>query len=94
MQRAIRFIAEGARAVAAILSCMGQSVDAQTRPASFVDAASEVPGLVVDMRYFGTSNFVGARVEGYEAPVCILTRQATAALAAVQRDPACRASSD
>ncbi len=68
------------------LTCTGQSVDAQTRPASFVDVASEVPGLVVDMRYFGTRNFVGTRVEGYDAPVCILSRQAAAAVAAVQRD--------
>lgn len=83
MQRAIRSLLRGL-AVAAIFSCMGQSVDAQTRPSAFVDVASEVPGLVVDMRYFGAHNFVGTRVEGYEAPVCILTRQA-AALAAVQR---------
>lgn len=70
----------------AILSLTGHRVDAQTRPSAFVDVASEVPGLVVDMRYFGTHNFVGTRVEGYDAPVCILTRQAAVALAAVQRD--------
>lgn len=59
---------------------------AQNRPASFVDAAIHIPGLVVDMRYFGSDNFVGSRVEGYEAPVCLLTTQAATALAAVQRD--------
>lgn len=57
-----------------------------TRPADFVDVSTLVPGLVVDMRYFGAHNFVGAKVDGYEAPVCVLTRQAAAALAAVQRD--------
>jgi len=56
------------------------------RPPAFVDAATVIPGLVVDMRYFGTHNFVGARVDGYEAPVCVLSRQAATALAAVQRD--------
>ena len=56
------------------------------RPPAFVDAATVVPGLVVDMRYFGTGNFVGSRVDGYEAPVCVLTQQAATALAAVQRD--------
>jgi D-alanyl-D-alanine dipeptidase len=78
----------GALLFAALAAMLGSGtpVDAQTRPASFVDAASEIPGLVVDMRYFGTRNFVGARVDGYEAPVCILTRQAAAALAAVQKD--------
>jgi D-alanyl-D-alanine dipeptidase len=73
-------------AVAALL-CSGFRVDAQTtRHPAFVDAESVVPGLVVDLRYFGRANFIGARVDGYEAPVCLLTRQAAAALAAVQRD--------
>ena len=36
-------------------------------PAGFVDAATVVDGLVVDMRYFGEDNFVGARIDGYEA---------------------------
>lgn len=77
-------------AAAVIFLAMDVRVDAQTRPAAFVDAATLVPGLVVDLRYFGTRNFVGARVDGYEAPVCLLTRQAAAALAAVQRDLAPR----
>ncbi|MCC6946744.1 MAG: M15 family metallopeptidase [Bradyrhizobiaceae bacterium] len=38
------------------------------------------------MRYFGGNNFVGRRIDGYEAPVCLLTREAAQALAAVQRD--------
>lgn len=53
---------------------------------AFVDAAAIVDGLVVDMRYFGEDNFVGTRIDGYEAPRCLLTRQAAAALARVQRD--------
>ena len=59
---------------------------AAERPAAFVDAAQVVPGLVVEMRYAGDKNFVGARVNGYERPVCLLTRQAGNALAEVQRD--------
>ena len=55
-------------------------------PASFVDAAAVVEGLVVDMRYFGDDNFVGARIDGYEAPRCILVRRAAMALALVQQD--------
>jgi len=61
-------------------------MNAPARPPAFVDAGNAIPGLVVDMRYFGSGNFVGARVDGYEAPVCILTHQAASALAAVQRD--------
>lgn len=83
IRRALRF------ALPALL-LSGTSVAAQTnpsaRPPAFVDAATIIPELVVDMRYFGTNNFVGARVDGYEAPVCVLTQQAATALAAVQRD--------
>lgn len=43
-------------------------------------------GLQVDARYFGTHNFVGRRIDGYEAGKCLLTREAAAALAGVQRD--------
>lgn len=59
---------------------------AQTRPASFVDASTVVPHLVVDMRYLGSDNFVGRPIDGYEKPVCYLTREAAAALADVARD--------
>ena len=58
---------------------------AQTPP-GFVDAATVVDDLVVDMRYFGGDNFIGARIDGYEGPRCLLTRAAAAALARVQRD--------
>lgn len=58
-------------------------VAAQDR-SGFVDAASVAPGLVVDMRYFGAENFIGRRIAGYEAPVCLLTTEAGAALGRVQ----------
>jgi len=58
----------------------------ETMPAGFVDAATVVPGLVVDMRYFGSNNFVGRPIDGYEAPRCIVTRQAAEALARVQAE--------
>jgi D-alanyl-D-alanine dipeptidase len=63
---------------------------ASAQPASFVDAATAVPGLAVEMRYFGAHNFVGARIDGYEAPRCLLARPAAVALAAVERDLAAR----
>ncbi len=50
----------------------------------FVDAASVAPGLVVDMRYFGSENFIGRPIAGYEVPVCLLTKEAGDALARVQ----------
>lgn len=59
---------------------------AQSRPASFVDIGAAVPNLVADLRYFGPRNFVGEKIDGYEQPVCLLTKEAATALAAVQRD--------
>jgi D-alanyl-D-alanine dipeptidase len=63
---------------------------AQERPAAFVDAATVVPGLVLDMRYAGSNNFVGRPIDGYDAPHCLLTQPAAAALGEVARDLAPR----
>lgn len=63
---------------------------ADIRPLGFVDAAAVIPALAVDMRYAGSNNFIGVRVDGYEAPVCLLTRKAALALALVQSDLAPR----
>lgn len=41
---------------------------------------------VYDVRYFGSDNFVGERIDGYKAQRVILTRDAAAALAGVQKD--------
>jgi D-alanyl-D-alanine dipeptidase len=82
----------GALAAAAILGAIVQPTAAQERerPADFVDAATVVPGLIVEMRYAGSHNFTARPVDGYEAPHCLLTREAANALAAVARDVAPR----
>ena len=74
------------RIAAGIAAALVASPVAAQMPAGFVDAATVVEGLDVDMRYFGDDNFVGARIDGYEAPRCILMRRAAAALALVQQD--------
>lgn len=68
------------------LALAGTNPAAAARPADFVDAARVVPGLVVEMRYAGSHNFVGRPINGYQAPVCWLTRPAADALAGVQAD--------
>jgi len=84
-------LAAAARAFALVPLLAPSAAQAQrTMPAGFVDAAIVVEGLVVDMRYFGTDNFVGSPIDGYEAPRCLLARQAAAALAVVQRELAAR----
>jgi len=75
----------------ALLLLVPQSARAQASlPPGFVDAAAVVDGLVVDMRYFGSDNFVGERIDGYERPRCVLSAPAANALAAVQRGLAAR----
>ena len=60
--------------------------NSEQRPDSFVDAASVAPGLLVEARYAGSHNFVGRPIEGYEKPICYLTKPAAAALAQVVAD--------
>ena len=74
----------------ALLLLAALPAPAQERPSSFVDATTVVPGLVVEMRYFGDNNFVGRPIDGYDKPTCLLTRQAANALAEVARDLAPR----
>ena len=49
----------------------------------FVLASDFVPGIVQEIRYFSTYNFVGDRIDGYEEPVALLTTEAARALKAV-----------
>jgi D-alanyl-D-alanine dipeptidase len=59
---------------------------AEQRPDSFVDAASVAPGLIIETRYASVRNFVGRPIDGYEKPICYLTRPAATALAQVVQD--------
>ena len=71
---------------AAALPLMAAPSMAQQRPAAFVDAATVVPNLIVEMRYLTPHNFVGQPIDGYEKPICYLTRPAADALAKVARE--------
>jgi zinc D-Ala-D-Ala dipeptidase len=55
-----------------------------------IDAGTVVPGLVADIRYAGSHNFIGRPIDGYRAPRCLLTPPAANALAEVARDLASR----
>jgi D-alanyl-D-alanine dipeptidase len=70
-------------ACALALACAG--VDPSAAP-DLVAIAAVAPGVSLDMRYAGSDNFVGAPIDGYGAPVCLLARPAALALAAVQHD--------
>jgi zinc D-Ala-D-Ala dipeptidase len=75
----------------ALLFALAASVaaaDASQPAAMLVDAGAAVPGLVADIRYAGSHNFVGRPIDGYRAPRCLLTQSAANALAEVARDVA------
>ena len=52
----------------------------------FVTLTDAVPDAILEIRYYGTYNFVGNRVDGYEQPVALLTKEAAKALRAVSDD--------
>jgi len=74
------------RLLLAIALVAASSAAAQERAADFVDVAAVAPGLLVEMRYATAHNFVGSVIDGYDKPVCLLTRPAAAALAQVVAD--------
>jgi zinc D-Ala-D-Ala dipeptidase len=53
-------------------------------PEGFVFLAQVDPTIRQDMRYAGTTNFIGRRVDGYNGPHCIVTRQAADGLKRAQ----------
>ncbi|WP_338441079.1 M15 family metallopeptidase [Synechococcus elongatus IITB4] len=69
-------------------------VDLSSKPISevatwqrfLVDIKTLIPDVNLDIRYYRDYNFVGRKIDGYQAPKCLLTPAATQALAAVQAD--------
>jgi len=49
-------------------------------PDGFVLLTDVIPDAILEIRYYGTYNFVGARIDGYEQPVALLTREAAESL--------------
>lgn len=45
-----------------------------------------IPDAILEIRYYGTYNFVGTRIDGYDQPVAQLTKEAAAALKEVSDD--------
>ena len=52
----------------------------------FVTVTDVVPDAILEIRYYGTYNFVGARVDGYLQPTALLTKEAADSLKAVSDD--------
>lgn len=52
----------------------------------FVTLTDVVPDAILEIRYFGTYNFVGDRIDGYLQPTALLTKCAADSLKAVSDD--------
>ena len=52
----------------------------------FVSISEAIPDALLDVRYYTTYNFVGQRIDGYEEPIALLTKEAAAALRLVSDD--------
>ena len=59
------------------------AVSATDDASQFVTITDVVPDAILEIRYFGTYNFVGTRIDGYEEPTALLTKQAADSLKAV-----------
>ncbi len=54
------------------------------RPADFVNVKEVIPQIQTDIRYDSDHNFIGKKVAGYKAPICLLTQSAAQALKTVE----------
>ena len=45
-------------------------------PSGFILLSDVIPSIIQEIRYFSTYNFVGERIDGYEEPCAILTKEA------------------
>ncbi len=55
-------------------------------PSDFVVLADTVPAIVQEIRYYSTYNFIGDRINGYEEPCALITREAARALLSVSNE--------
>ena len=52
----------------------------------FVLVSDAMPDAIFEIRYYSTYNFIGDRIDGYEEPIALLTREAAEALRAASDD--------
>lgn len=57
-----------------------ESVSPAMDASDFVLLSDAVPDAILEIRYYSTYNFVGDRIDGYEEPVALLTKEAAKAL--------------
>lgn len=69
-------------ALSLLFSCATQ----REIPNSFVNLKEQIPNLEIDLRYYGSHNFLGRPVKGYEANKVFISREAASALVQIQKE--------
>ncbi len=83
-------LAAGTLAALALTGCTSapamspSAASPPTAPSDFVLLSHVDPSIQQEMRYWTSYNFVGRRIDGYDDPECVLTREAADALRDVQ----------
>ena len=76
--------------IMATMACSSEdnasAVDPREDSSQFVTLTDVVPDAILEIRYFGTYNFVGTRIDGYLEPTALLTKVAADSLLAVSND--------
>ena len=65
------------------ISCSRERIHKSQFSQTFVTLTEAVPDAILEIRYYGTYNFVGERIDGYLEPTALLTNEAAQALKAV-----------
>ena len=62
------------------------TADITMNPSGFILLSDAVPQIIQEIRYYSTYNFTGDRIDGYEEPCAILTKEAARALKSVSSE--------
>ena len=90
MRKYLNLIAFALVALFSATACSSDEEEEKLSPemdsSQFVLISEHIPDVILEIRYYGTYNFIGERIPGYLEPVAILTRQAADSLKAVSDD--------
>ena len=66
-----------------LLAACAKQTDPTMDRSDFVVVTEVIPDAILEIRYYSTYNFVGERIDGYEAPIALMTQQAADSLKVV-----------
>ena len=70
-------------ALAILTAGCAKQIDPTMDRSDFVRITDVIPDAILEIRYYSTYNFVGERIDGYEEPLALMTRQAADSLKVV-----------